>query len=341
MITKVTSFIFSIGNFIAVTPLYSNGEITVVRKFYGLFFAIVLTISILVSTINRDFYRNIPTVPAIERTVLDINMAVLNYYVIFSVIFWKRTQWQDLVKILHVLIDKNCFSFAVVFLLAQIFDVAFLVTAFSLKLDLMGFEYIKKYNFVYVQDYMIFFCNTFICFILSIVLLKYKQIYYSLLHTYQIETIERVQHRLRFLKFVNDSFNNIFGWPIFLIISYTTLHLLCHFDNIFVTSISQKYGSIPTKKIIADFSILFLCFFGTASMILICDAVRIEAEKILTISYKLTEFYNKEVHLTKVILKNFPTFSAARFFNVDRSTLFKVLTSVIGFFIVIVQIRQN
>ncbi|EFA11815.1 gustatory receptor 72 [Tribolium castaneum] len=340
MATKLASFIFRIGSILAVTPSYNTGEMTFVRKLYGLLFATIMTISIVVSTINRDFYRSIPTVPAIERTILDINMALLNYYLIFSVMFWKRIQWKDLIKKIHVLVDKNCFPFAVIFLLIQIFDLVFLITAFCFKLDLMGLEYVKKYNFVYVQDYMVFFFNSIMSFILSIVLLKYKQLYNSLLHTYRIQTIEKVQKNLRFLKVVNESFNDIFEWPIFLIISYTTLHLLCHFDNIFMTSMSHKYGSVPTKKIVADLSILFFCFFGTAGMILLCDAVLIEAEKVLTVSYKLTEFYEEKLYLTRVVLENFPSFSAAKFFNVNRSTLLKVLTSVIGFLIVFVQIRQ-
>ncbi|CAH1380348.1 unnamed protein product, partial [Tenebrio molitor] len=38
---------------------------------------------------------------------------------------------------------------------------------------------------------------------------------------------------LYLLKDTVDIFNDIFGWPIFFIIVYTTLHILNHFDNIF------------------------------------------------------------------------------------------------------------
>lgn len=266
MATKVLRFIFSMGNIIAATPSYTNQEMHFLRKFYGLFFASVMTTSIVISTINRKFYRNIPTIPALEHGVLDINMSLLNYYIIFSVIFWKQKQWQNLVKKLQIIVDEKCYSTTIVFVLVQIIDITFLVTAFTFKFDLMGVEYAKKYNFVYVQDYMIFFYNTLMCVVLRIILLKYKQIYNLLLHTWKKQTNDKIQKQLQFLKSVIDNFNNVFGWPIFLIISYTTLHLLCHLDNIFVTTVTHKLGSLPTKKIFADISILFFCLVGKCSV---------------------------------------------------------------------------
>lgn len=75
-------------------------------------------------------------------------------------------------------------------------------------------------------------------------------------------------------------------------------------------------------------------------MILSCDAVITEAEKVLSASYKLTIINKREDNLTKIVLDCFPAITAARFFYVTRSSLMRILGYVVSFFIVMVQIRQ-
>ncbi|CAH1380350.1 unnamed protein product [Tenebrio molitor] len=87
---------------------------------------------------------------------------------------------------------------------------------------------------------------------------------------------------------------------------------------------------------------------GTATVIAICDLILKEAEDILTTSYTLRRNAkslspkDKEhlKHFTKMILQNFPKFSAARFFNIDRSTILNMLGTVTTFFIILIQFRS-
>ena len=83
-------------------------------------------------------------------------------------------------------------------------------------------------------------------------------------------------------------------------------------------------------------------------MIFKCDLVVTEAQKILLISNKLKRSYSVEnpskisvEKFCKSIEENLPRFSAARFFDVSRSTIMNILGCVVSFFIVMIQLRHN
>lgn len=78
-------------------------------------------------------------------------------------------------------------------------------------------------------------------------------------------------------------------------------------------------------------------------IILTCDSVLHEAEQIQTIAFDL--FKNSQnrdlIRFIEIVIGNFPEFSAARFFSIDRSTILKILDATITFLIVVIQFQIN
>jgi hypothetical protein len=85
---------------------------------------------------------------------------------------------------------------------------------------------------------------------------------------------------------------------------------------------------------------------GTFGNIFLCDRVEQEAEKILAAAHKRTnalselgERENEELRqLISVLKDNFPTFSAARFFNINKKTIFVICNAIVTFLIVSIQL---
>ena len=80
-------------------------------------------------------------------------------------------------------------------------------------------------------------------------------------------------------------------------------------------------------------------------MILEFDAVLNQAEEILNKSHILCRNShtlpqnekNRLEQFSRTIRQNFPKFSAARFFGIDKSTILSMLGTIITFFIIMIQ----
>jgi hypothetical protein len=88
---------------------------------------------------------------------------------------------------------------------------------------------------------------------------------------------------------------------------------------------------------------------GTVVLIIICDSIMIEAEKILSLSQKLRKKFKRSGPQVREnlfvfgnsVIENFPKFSAARFFEIKRSIILRILGTITTFLIVMIQFRLN
>ncbi|RZC40630.1 7tm 7 domain containing protein [Asbolus verrucosus] len=139
-----------------------------------------------------------------------------------------------------------------------------------------------------------------------------------------------------------DIFNDIFGWPLLFITTFTTLQVLIYLQIIFV----KAFNTI--QLIIYSFSYMFWHCTGTFYNMLLCDAVLCEFEEILAVAHSLEKYFisenrkNEELRkFIKVVKDNFPSFSAARFFNVGKTTVLGISNAIISFLIVMIQFEIN
>jgi hypothetical protein len=83
---------------------------------------------------------------------------------------------------------------------------------------------------------------------------------------------------------------------------------------------------------------------GLLVILFLCDTIQKEFEKILTLTYKLDTLgiLNQDCDIREfrdAIQDYRPSFTAARFFCINRKTIFSVLNSLTTFFIVMIQFK--
>jgi gustatory receptor len=77
----------------------------------------------------------------------------------------------------------------------------------------------------------------------------------------------------------------------------------------------------------------------------LCDLILKTSDEILAQAYRLENllawYEGKEIQIfIDVVLHNRPEFRAARFFSIDRSTLFSILNSLTTFLLVMIQFKE-
>jgi gustatory receptor len=121
--------------------------------------------------------------------------------------------------------------------------------------DILGFEYYGEYFVEVVQLYFQFYYNYFLCVIVKIFLNRYKYvnfllseqlIYVKIRKTISTKeypiSIGRIEDLICGLKELNVIFNDIFGWPILMIILYSSLLMLNYLEEIFQNNFGYDNG---------------------------------------------------------------------------------------------------
>ncbi|XP_068899730.1 putative gustatory receptor 39b [Tenebrio molitor] len=360
MAAKSLTVLFTIGKFLTITPPY-NAKVSLFQKVYTFIF---ITFTVVISTLsisNRRYYAVEIYAKVTVNFIIDLLLLVFSCYVPLNVVLWKREKWHKLLDNLNLMVSTSKNSDRIVrnvrISIAKLgIDLVIVIVEICFWCHVFGFTiYVRQFNVHYIEFYLINSYNVFLSLILSLILIQYQHLNAALgehfgsgrisSHKFPI-VLNKIENNLFFLKDLVNLFNNIFGWPIAIIISYTTIFILNNFDYIFKTTVDVE--EISEKRILADVVSVLLVFLGTATVIAICDLILKEAEDILAMSYTLRRNAkslspkDKEhlKHFTKMILQNFPKFSAARFFNIDRSTILNMLGTVTTFFIILIQFRS-
>ncbi|CAH1380501.1 unnamed protein product, partial [Tenebrio molitor] len=175
---------------------------------------------------------------------------------------------------------------------------------------------------------------------IMVALLK-RHLWYKLIRNLKITRDNKFPEKNYFPAETVDIFNDVFGWSILLNILHGSLQMVIYLDDALAGN-----AAMSLDWMISDVSIILLYCTGTVVTILLCDSVLYETEHILTVTYKLEKYLpdeNKEqLHaFINTLTDNFPQFSAARFFVIDKSTILKIFNAVLTFFIIIIQFENN
>ncbi|CAH1380352.1 unnamed protein product [Tenebrio molitor] len=324
MATKSLTALFTVGKFLTITPPFDS-QVSLFQKVHTFIFVTIITTIVVATNINREYYHDYIYVKIAVDISTDVTLLLFSCYTPVTVILWKKDEWKKLMELLGVIVStaKNIskinrvvkISFARI-----VAGLGILTCEYIFWSKVNGFYYyIRRFNVHYVEYYLVYTFNVFLSLILSILL------------------------DLFLLKDTTEIINDVFGWSLALSISYTTLYILNNFDFIFVAT--SNPDDIIAQRVIADSVLVLLIFSSTVAVIITCDLILKEAESMLLKSYMLTRKTEnlsikdeKELkRFSERILQNFPKFSAARFLNIDRSTILSILWTVVTFFIVIVQ----
>jgi gustatory receptor len=244
------------------------------------------------------------------------------------------------------------------------------VYTFYVWIDVIGVKFIKGYCVESLQVYSQFFNTVFACVILKMIQSRYKYQKFLLnphltLARKQLSNLIllKVKRNLLVLKETVDHFNDIFGWAILLNIFFASLRGLIYLDDTIkgvdnIKNVSRNYWQIASQIFfvlifwvsLADFETPVSRFFlqiGIFALILWCDTIRKEFEELLSYCYQMqtriaesTFTENDMCIFTKSVSQSMPEFTAARYFSIDRSTIFSILNSITTFLLVMIQFKS-
>jgi gustatory receptor len=378
MANRWLTVLFTVGKFLTITPPY-NSKVSRLQTICTLVAVTLEVPLILYSTILRELYIRRIYTKVVVALLVDFHMLMFLSCTSLTVVLWKKTQWQKLIENLRIIASngrnsKKIIQHVKISLARLVLNLTILIGEYWYWVTVFHFSsYVRVYNAHYVGYYLIFSFNIFLNLILIIVLTQYRflnnilqtQIDSEILCLNQLAILLRqIESNLFFLKDTVDLINDICSWPFTVVISFTTFYTLNNFHFIFQNVLWQHDGL--ALEIVADVIMSLLTFvstmfwkyplnpkcflqFGTCVVIITCDLILKEAETMLSKSYvlrrptKMLTPKDKEVltHFSDIILQNFPRFSAARFFNIDRSTIVSILGTVVSFLIIMIQFENT
>jgi gustatory receptor len=261
MDSKLLGLIVTFGKIFAITPSRNQAK-KLKSKIYGL---VVITVLITASTVSVLYYRQPLYVSFTEvKLFVSISMSLIvnffNCYTVLAPVFCKEKQYCKLMKKLedNVEMDKTWGKRVSLYLWFVLPNVIYLLVSFyvvSVWSDILGFEYYGEYFVEVVQLYFQFYYNYFLCVIVKIFLNRYKYvnfllseqlIYVKIRKTISTKeypiSIGRIEDLICGLKELNVIFNDIFGWPILMIILYSSLLMLNYLEEIFQNNFGYDNG---------------------------------------------------------------------------------------------------
>ncbi|KAJ3652564.1 hypothetical protein Zmor_018517 [Zophobas morio] len=362
---RLLRLIMLFGEIFAITP--RRNKVKKIRtKIYSI---CVITALMVASTISVLYYRqplyvNFSPIKLVLTISMVLIVNIFNCYTVLAPVYFKRRQYCFLIRMLeqndNVTLDDLCekIPFYAGFVAPNVIYWGITVYVSYVWTDILGFEYYEQYFVEVIQLYFQFYYSYFLCMFVKVFVGKYKYVNFLLseqilymqmrrpttLERFPI-SMRRIENLVCFLKEMNVAFNDVFGWPIILIILYSSILLLNYLDDIFKNSFGYSKNQY-VGVIISNISVVFLANIGTIALILLCDLVLDEAKTTTLLAYKLRQYAllveKQEISdFITLMSDNFPQFTAAGFFSVNKTTILNIMGTVTTFFIIIIQFNTS
>ncbi|EFA05762.1 gustatory receptor 32 [Tribolium castaneum] len=319
---KKQNAIFKIGKILAIIP--GNRA----QKTYSVIYFTVLTISVSLTYIYRKpFYLKFNLLKLLIKIAIDVTCYGFNFYTTVIVTCYKGRAWKLLLQNLGKFEDKKSNFSVVLFAITNLVFWALTVFTGWVWLTVIGVEYSRQYIFDVVQLYPLIYYNY-----LIVVFLKKIQDGLNSLKVSLNRNFESIEPKIWILRASIEHFNQIFAWPILFIIMYSYLRVLIYIDLTFRHGIKN----LKLVAVIDNICIILLFVGGVVAMIIKCDNVRCELQEIARVLYTSSST-SPRIKILFYLVQDFPQISAARFFIIGRATIFKILSSICSFCIVLSQ----
>ncbi|XP_068901834.1 uncharacterized protein [Tenebrio molitor] len=359
---KLLQLFFTFGKILALTPSSTDPEKQSTSKIYSVVVFSVLTLASLASLQSKRFYMHFIHIRTIISYLTDFSFFGFHFCVIVVVSFWKREQWSELLDNLRVVenltgVRKSCESRftrygGVVAAHAVYFTVTFYAVGFWYRIS--NTLYFQQHAVRQIEHYIQFFYKYVLAILLKMILEKYQEVNVLLTTLLQYRqklrtdffsvydpllfNLKKTEYALCLLKRTVNIFNDLFGWPIFFIILHTTFQILNHVSY-------AIFNTTGFHLLVVVAASLSLTLVMTVIVIFMCDRVVQEAEKIVPLTYQLRWCYKSGTREEKqelyefsnFVTENLPSFSAANFFLLQKSTVLSILSTVSTVIIIMIQ----
>ncbi|EFA05785.1 gustatory receptor 84 [Tribolium castaneum] len=330
----------TMGKSLALIPLYPSKN-SLFKKVYSVFVIVFITIWTLIANFYRiSYYKTFVPTKLINNILFEIVSYSLTVATILNAILYGKNKWYVVLDFLKNKEQKYVCYFAI----ANAFYWVIVLYAISVWVDFEGNDYFKKFS----DDVVLFYNHFYICCFIYIFTKEVKNAYKSLnmmLKLPKINKIQDLQNRVASLKNTIDSFNELFGLPFVCIIFTTGVTVVDFLDDI----LKNSYGYSRTQHlriVAANLITIISVLIPTVGMILSCQQVYGSATVLLNTAYNLRRGLvgreRQEVtSFINTLLNHFPNFTAANFFRIDKSVVFRVLGVVTTYLIVVVQFNAS
>ncbi|EFA09286.1 gustatory receptor 77 [Tribolium castaneum] len=354
MSLKALDTVFKIGKYILLTPeTPTTKKPSLKKRFYALLLIIIYTItSSFCMFLQSAVFRHRSLMQNSLRVVVSMN----SYFsAIFSLIRINSTtrSWYYMVKNLSQVSSSgtNCkctfMAWFTVVLITRLYDTFVFMKMF-------GFRFL-----IYsVSDLVLFFRLIFSIITAITVLQMIQQCYHfqkktlltrianSVDSDQVFETLAKLQPDFFCLQKAVSHFNDIFGWDILFYEFFVVCRTLVYIDD--TVKMPEHLRKRQHIDVVLEISlkIVLMAFFWLLILhfTLVCDQVLKKYEEILNILLKIKFFLRKKVNKRRSrclrrIEQSCPEFSAARFYCINRATLFSLLNAATTFLIVLLQFK--
>ncbi|KYB27366.1 hypothetical protein TcasGA2_TC031155 [Tribolium castaneum] len=335
---------FYVAKFFAITPSSIYDKPTkLYQKLYPVLMFLIYTITEIYSVYERRYMNaHLSGIQLVVRNLLDISLYLNAYHVFVTMMTLKRHKWSTLFEILLKLESKDLsrtfYGFVIVAHL--LFLVIFVLNIWCWIVEIGGWlAFTKQLLIKFVEVYPLFVLLIVSNVVLKILVEKYRH-QKNFINESNVET---VKFNLFLLSQAVETFNDIFGWTILQTVFFTVPRVLMYFD-IFITEHESKPNWL---FFLANFLTNLLFWILLLYVIYLCDLVVKEFDQIVNVAYRM-ETWNvvfngsrKNLDVMKSFVNFRPSFTAARFFEIDRSTIFSICNALASFLIIIIQFKMN
>ncbi|XP_044261046.1 gustatory and pheromone receptor 39a-like [Tribolium madens] len=317
------------------------------HKFYPIIVFFIYTIYEIYSLNQKRLtYNGFTIVQLVLKIVMDVALYFHTFHILVILMSLRRDKWTKLFGILSKF-DTQELNPPFYFVVA-IHIIFFVNTSLNIWtwVNLIGYYFVKSYLIEFFEIYLLFVCTVSSSVILKILLQKYK--HQNRLLT-DFSNYKTVKFNLFLLNRAVKIFTEIFGWTILVTIFFSVARTLMYFDLFHKDSISKNFNIRHSwLNFVTTVTTGLLFWILLLYVIFLCDLVSKEFERILNMAYKIETWsvifdnnLRKKQEIMKDLLKHRPNFSAARFFTIDRSTIFSICNSLTSFLIIIIQFKIN
>ncbi|XP_063919322.1 gustatory receptor 68a-like [Zophobas morio] len=350
---KLLEVVFQVGKILAMSPWNSETKTVHFPSLpYAFFVTGIYSVGLFISAIYRyPVYVELSSAKFTVQVLLDASLYLINIGTILTAVR-KKSEWRKLLlnlKITHHKSSENAQYLR--FVIANLVYVVLSILEGWVYGSLMGLDFVKQYAIEYLQMYSQFILYFLLYVVLKMLLMRYEYItrFTSEFGKRRLLTkdyfwyLQKIKCDICFLRETSDLINNIFGWPFLLIVSFTTLQILQTIQTILV----KRRGNVSVT--LYSISMIAWHFFWTYGNILLCGSIQDEVEKILAVASKMETLFSdnktkesEQIRLfINVVKENFPNFSAANFFDVNRKTVFQIFNTIVTFLVVMLQFEYS
>jgi gustatory receptor len=254
---RLLKLIFSIGKLFAITPSITGPDLKIATtKIHSVLVLSGLTIAVpFALAYKQSYYHDLIHIKLAVTVLMDVSLYLFNLITIAGVPFWKRQQWESLLGNLQKIKSgvlaggTSLTSYYIGYFVANLVFCVATVSDFYIWYQIVGYEYFQQYLVETVQVYMLFYY-----YFVLFAFIKMLRGYYTNLrllleekfaNCHHIGTtftgknlnfLPNIEHLLAHLRDTVDLFNDLFGWPILLMIVYTSLMVINYIDDTFKNS---------------------------------------------------------------------------------------------------------